>query len=232
MFARKEILMLKLRSLTVLLSATAALMVGCVSKPERTLPLPTPQKVGEKAYVVTYRHEEFNRPADKIPSETSLAVIMCDGKGHIRFGEPDADKFSLVDYNLKINFQANRGNKTYTNAGLVNPHFPVPFISPCIVDEESIQNTSEREPEIYLGQEKLSGYECRHYKSNSSERVEGECWYCPQLNCCVKYHSNSVAGTFTETLVNYKSDVPDPALFQLTNYHQVPCSEFYKNNDK
>jgi hypothetical protein len=73
----------------------------------------------------------------------------------------------------------------------------------------------------------MNGYQCRHYKSDPSERVQFECWYCPELNCCVRYRDNSIAGASEEILIQYNSQKPDSALFEITGYRQVASDEFY-----
>ena len=82
----------------------------------------------------------------------------------------------------------------------------------------ALGNKDYEHPTLF-GDENIDGHECRHYKSRMVE-----CWYCPKLNCCVRYKSSeSDGGDFN--LISY-TPVVSPKLFEPTNYREISDQEF------
>ena len=204
------------RNRTWLLIFCAVMLLACWWKFWR---LPSPQQPGEKAFTATYEqvhHDSLQR---------SQLIVASDGQGHVRTDD-GSDTFNLYDYVKRDTFTVSKSKRVYIDTRRMTFGMTTPFGGYALFDEQSIQHP----PLIFLmGKEDIGGHKCRHYKGFiffPEDRCEF--WYSPDLNCCVKHSmiSSGFLGHYTLTMINYSAAKPDPILFDLTGYREVPYAVY------
>ena len=207
---------MRLRNRTLLLVFCAVILLACWWRFWR---LPSPQRAGQKAFIATY--EQVHQDS----LQRSQLIISSDGQGHVR-SDDGSDTFNLYDYVKKDMFTVSKSKRIYIDTRRITPGMTTAFGGYALFDEESIQHP----PLIFrVGNEEVDGHKCRHY-SGFVFFPEDRCefWYCPDLNCCVKHSmiSSGFLGHYTLTLTNYTTVKPDPMLFDLTGYREVPYAVY------
>ena len=207
---------MRLRHRTLRLILCAVILLACWWKFWR---LPSPQQAGQKAFIARYEQVHHDSP------QRSQFIVTSDGQGHVRTDD-GSDTFNLYDYLKKDTFMVSKSKRVYIDTRRITPGITADFGGYALFDEQSIQHP----PLIFLvGNEDMDGHKCRHYSGFvffPGDRCEF--WYSPDLNCCVKHSmiSSGFLGHYTLTLTNYTTAKPDPKLFDLTAYREVPYAVF------
>jgi hypothetical protein len=224
----------------------------CACEKSRYLDLKDLQAPLIKKYTAVYRVKDLNKPNQEY-SET----YSSDGNGHLRIDRDD-NQFTLFDCKSKRTYRVSKSKKIYCSMDKTVDSI-AGFALPAIIDECGKQNEIADfklisdirqlnrvpehdlklglrykpcpEPKNFIGEELIDAYRCRHYFENVSTQVKSELWYCPELNCCVKYKVSMFGEKRESTLVNYKGQA-DPELFNLSKYQQVQGSEFKRKAEK
>jgi len=207
---------MRLRNRILLMILGAVLLIGCWWRFWR---LPTPQQAGQKAFTATYQqvHQDNQQP--------SQIIVSSDGQGHVRTDD-GSDTFNLYDYVKRDMFTASKSKRVYIDTRRITPGMTSDFGGYVLFDEKSIQYP----PLIFLvGYEEIDGHKCRHY-SGYVFFPEDRCefWYSPDLNCCARHSmiSPGLLGHYTHALTAYSSAKPDPQLFDLKGYREVPYAVY------
>lgn len=202
--------------LTLLVSMFALALSSCVN-----FLAPEPQNPGKKAFAAEYKVEHL-KDGHWVEVKPAL-LIFSDGQGHIAFGN-EKNIGQVLDLNRQITWHIDPPRKVRTHAELVNPHFPNKFVVPVLVSEESLRTFYD-----YKGDGEFNRRPARHYKGGSLEGLgTTEAWYSPELNCCVMLEVHSdFNGHYRNTLMSYKDAKPNAALFDVSPYVEIPCSQFY-----
>lgn len=219
--------LLKLILKTAPLSPLLIFLNSCSTPPN--LPKPTPQEPAVKAFVATYDVNQGPKsPLYYNSSGGKFSQLVCtsDGQGRVRIDEyPKHDKFYLYDFRRKQSYLCNQRTQIYAVFNQM-----IDCCGSSLVDERSYAKES------FLGTEKITGYDCRHYKGKSSGYVwyqdgEMEHWYCSDLNCCVRSTEKRVNNKWCNiSLVRYSTDKPASTLFDLSHYHQVPIDVLWRSD--
>ncbi len=198
----------------------------------RVATIPKAQPVASKAFIATY---EF-RGNSRNPNNGMRWVVACDGSGHIRFDQIKGPWFRIDDCVKHVHFY---GNKESRLVSMVPLSFGsgLGFYSPALLDESGLQALRP----WYRGVEKIKGYNCRRYSGSPFDgnsplavwlfKNSSDDWYSSDLNCCVMSQLGSPEeGYSTETLVSYSQTKPEPKLFDLKDYHEIPWKEWTESN--
>jgi hypothetical protein len=217
----------------------------CCGQKASELKAPDPQAPLTKPYVAVYRVID---PA--APSKVHYDTYTSDGNGHLRLDHDD-DFFEVFDCNAKRCTFAKKSKSAYYFIDKTVDSLNC-FALPEIIDEGGLQNEipdfdhvtdvralsrdsatdiklglrykQHSEPKEFLGYETVDSHNCRHYYSQPSVQLKSELWYSPELNCCVKYTGTAFGKSHVSNLDKY-SDQIDPAVFDLSNFRQVPASQ-------
>jgi hypothetical protein len=181
---------------------------------------PEPAQAGQIAFSATFDQIHQDRP------ERSQLVVYSDGQGRVRTEEIGKDIFNLYDYNKRTTYQARKSAHVYVNTIAMHAPLPVEFGGYVLFDEHSIQRGQLT---WYLGNQEKQGRQCHHYAGYvffPDDRCED--WYAPELGCCpeMELTSPGFLGHVKTIMIDYKKGMPDPALFDLRNYREVPWEVF------
>lgn len=225
-------------------------LVGCGNKHSALKP-PVPQAPLTKQFVAVYRVLDSTAPK-KLHYDT----YTSDGSGHLRIDHDD-DFFELFDCNAKRCIFANKTKHQYYVVDKTTDSMNC-FALPEVVDEIGLQNEvpdfdhvsdvralsrvpstdiklglrykQQSQPKEFLGYEIVDTHTCRHYVNEPGFRLKSQSWYCPELNCCVKYTNTAFEKSHITTLEKY-SDQVDPNVFDLSDFHQVPASQLQRDEN-